>query len=66
MSVATSVGHDRLIGAAEVLLEACQVVTGSTLRAVVKKFRQGFSCAGVSPLCAGGYAVGGLQSSLSL
>ena len=39
MSVATSEGHDRLVGTAEVLLEVCQVVSGSALRAAVTNFR---------------------------
>lgn len=39
MPVATSEGHDRLIGIAEVLLEVCQEVTGSALRAAVTNFR---------------------------
>lgn len=39
LSVATSVGYDRLIGTAEVLLEVCQAVTGNALRAALKNFR---------------------------
>lgn len=39
MSASTSEGHDRLIGTAKVLLEVCQAVTGSALRAAVRNFR---------------------------
>lgn len=39
MPAATSEGHDRLIGTAEVLLQVGQVVTGSALRAAVRNFR---------------------------
>lgn len=40
MSIATSLGYDRLTGTAEVLLEVCQVVAGRALCAAVKDFRQ--------------------------